>query len=140
MGIQYRKIRCTKTEHKVSHKSVTNVLSCSISSANSRDRRKTSLSRLQKEFMVRLKNNWLLLFARRLVSLRMTASLQPQLTPMGRSRLDVLVGHSERECKLPAFHMGVAPAGTGLGGGLKPTPRPKFSTTSEEVVLIQWGG
>ena len=113
MGIQYRKIRCTKTEHKVSHKSVTNVLSCSISSANSRDRRKTSLSRLQKEFMVRLKNNWLLLFARRLVSLRMTASLQPQLAPIW----VVVVGRSERECKLPAFHMGVAPAGTGMGGG-----------------------
>ena len=52
----------------------------------------------------------------------------------------VVVGRSERECKLPAFHMGVAPAGTGLGGGRSRPPRPKFSATSEEVVLIHWGG
>jgi len=38
----------------------------------------------------------------------------------------VVVGRSERECKLPAFHMGVAPAGTGLGGGAKPTPQTKI--------------
>ena len=101
---------------------MTNILSCSINSTNSK-------------FMVRLKNNWLLLFARRLVNWRMTASLQPQLASMGRS-----VGRSEREYKLPAFHMGVAPPGTGLGGGWsRPPPRPKFSATSEEVVFIQWG-
>jgi len=36
----------------------------------------------------------------------------------------VVVGRSERECKLPAFHMGVAPAGTGLGEVEADTPRP----------------
>jgi len=35
--------------------------------------------------------------------------------------------------------MGVAPAGTGLGEVEADTPRPKFSATSEKVVLIQWG-
>ena len=46
----------------------------------------------------------------------------------------VVVGRSERECKLPAFHMGVAPAGTGLGGGeLNPPDKSNTEPTSWQI-------
>ena len=72
--------------------------------------------------MVRLKNNWLLLFARRLVNWRMTASLQPQLAPMGRSRRSLWTG-----MQITRISYGCCSCWNWSGGWSRPPPSDQSS-------------